>query len=898
MNEIDYEIEDDEEGEGGEEEATSRRHPKRGGRGRKRMVEKEAPVPASVQTPPKKVTDDKGKRGRGARGKGRKEDSEEDVVDVDGDVDDVIKSNGRKRDKKTPKKEENEEKPQELKIKIPRNVITPTPQKQSDAKRKGIQEEKDAMDIDVEGDGEEEDVRSGLRPRSNKRAKRDVAEEEKEEKPKGKEKKEEKANPASTVKKEDFSSLTPLKESSSQLNTPAKLTPASTVVSTNVTPAANVHSLPSTPYAIGKAGTPMPPSLAQQGVTSASPQLSSARPVIVTGPIPTAMPSMTPLRSIPRTMTPVNSRPNRGAMDRDGPATLSNISHFSSPLPNNTPTTSSTSTPAATGLPAAPTMAVAPGSKVEVTVSKSATPPFPLQCSWFKINEIHDIEKTGIPEFFCGRFPSKTPQVYKEYRDFMINTYLQNPQHYLTQTACRRNLAGDVGSILRVHQFLEHWGLINYHVSPDTGGFIPIPPPTAQFQQNPMQALYNLNKQEEKPVKQQPNLTLRHNLFGQTTLSSKSQVSRHSCSNCGKDCSTSRFYCQKLPADKKDLCSTCFAEGCYPDTVSSSDFLRADDVSASDQKNQHLDQWTDQETLLLLEGLELYNDNWAQVADHVGTKSKDQCLLHFLRLPIEDPYAEDQMSKIGKGGMYPLYESSYEDKLPFSESTNPVMAIVAFLSSAVSPVVAAAAAASAMKVITGKEEEYQSKEADKSDETMVDNKSESPNDLITKTEAISGTAVDVLSKQSLKAASAAAVAAAAVKAELLAKKEEREIRALVAKVVEFELTKLELKLKYVSEIENSLDRERVQVEKARQSLYQEKMQLTQTKLQRALPTQNKIAPSPATTPTLISPIVPVNVTNAPSVPLQTPRPVQPTQSASGINSLQSTQQTTVNSNNL
>jgi SWI/SNF related-matrix-associated actin-dependent regulator of chromatin subfamily C len=32
--------------------------------------------------------------------------------------------------------------------------------------------------------------------------------------------------------------------------------------------------------------------------------------------------------------------------------------------------------------------------------------------------------------------------------------------------------------------------------------------------------------------------------------------------------------------------------------------------------------WTDQETLLLLEGLELYNDNWKEISEHVGTKSQ------------------------------------------------------------------------------------------------------------------------------------------------------------------------------------------------------------------------------------------------------------------------------------
>ena len=46
--------------------------------------------------------------------------------------------------------------------------------------------------------------------------------------------------------------------------------------------------------------------------------------------------------------------------------------------------------------------------------------------------------------------------------------------------------------------------------------------------------------------------------------------------------------------------------------------------------------WTDQETLLLLEAMEIYNENWNEIAEHVGTKSKAQCILHFVRLPMED----------------------------------------------------------------------------------------------------------------------------------------------------------------------------------------------------------------------------------------------------------------------
>lgn len=88
----------------------------------------------------------------------------------------------------------------------------------------------------------------------------------------------------------------------------------------------------------------------------------------------------------------------------------------------------------------------------------------PSYSAWFDMHNIHKIEEKALPEFFNSRNRSKTPAVYKDYRDFMVNTYRLNPAEYLTVTACRRNLAGDVCAIMRVHSFLEQWGLINYQV--------------------------------------------------------------------------------------------------------------------------------------------------------------------------------------------------------------------------------------------------------------------------------------------------------------------------------------------------------------------------------------------------------------------------------------------------
>lgn len=87
------------------------------------------------------------------------------------------------------------------------------------------------------------------------------------------------------------------------------------------------------------------------------------------------------------------------------------------------------------------------------------------------------------------------------------------------------------------------------------------------------------------------------------------------------------------------LCTDCFHDGKFVAGHSSIDFIRVD--STRDYGELDGESWTDQETLLLLEAMEIYNENWNEIAEHVGTKSKAQCILHFLRLPMEDGKLEN-----------------------------------------------------------------------------------------------------------------------------------------------------------------------------------------------------------------------------------------------------------------
>ena len=170
-------------------------------------------------------------------------------------------------------------------------------------------------------------------------------------------------------------------------------------------------------------------------------------------------------------------------------------------------------------------------------------------------------------------------------------------------------------------------------------------------------------------------------------------------------------------------CVACFAAGNLPDGASSARFARVvsttrGDVADSDEcadadgddKNVFVDDegrtdadakdWTDQETLTLLEAIERYGEDWSSVASRVATKNAEQCVRRFARLPVEDAFVEAlaRNAKTDGGG-----DEELGVETPFAGAPNPVMALVAFLATCVGPGVAAAAAVHA-KLLADRDE--------------------------------------------------------------------------------------------------------------------------------------------------------------------------------------------------
>ncbi|XP_039759766.1 SWI/SNF complex subunit SMARCC2 isoform X2 [Pararge aegeria] len=474
----------------------------------------------------------------------------------------------------------------------------------------------------------------------------------------------------------------------------------------------------------------------------------------------------------------------------------------------------------------------------------------PSYSAWFDYNSIHTIEKRALPEFFNNKNKSKTPEIYLAYRNFMIDTYRLNPTEYLTSTASRRNLAGDVCAIMRVHGFLEQWGLVNYQVETESRPTAMGPPPTSHFHvlsDTPS----GLQPLQARPTQPRP---------VENAAVPKVEAGLPNGTEAG-------------PPIKPEP-PTVKAEPLIE--LGTTPGLKLDQYRGGARGRE----WTEQETLLLLEGLELHRDDWNRVAAHVGSRTHDECILHFLRLPIEDPYLNDTSAS---GVLGPL---AYQP-IPFSKVGNPVMSTVAFLASVVDPRIASKATRAAMDEFAAIKDEVpaammeahvkaagahgpaaalaatgiagtappptagppapgtpspapapeakkegevkaESMEVDGEGEVKVkdepaeaastEDAKESKDDATPPPEATA--AVDT----KLQSAAAASLAAAAVKAKHLAGVEERKIKSLVALLVETQMKKLEIKLRHFEELEATMEREREGLEYQRQQLIQERQQ--------------------------------------------------------------------------
>ncbi|KAL3513659.1 hypothetical protein ACH5RR_026376 [Cinchona calisaya] len=490
----------------------------------------------------------------------------------------------------------------------------------------------------------------------------------------------------------------------------------------------------------------------------------------------------------------------------------------------------------------------------------------PMHSDWFSPNTVHRLERQVVPHFFSGKSLDHTPEIYMECRNSIVAKYMENPERHLSLSDCRGLVASvSIDDVTRILRSLDHWGIINYcasthsrdvqkdgtYLCEDSNGDLCVPGAALKTIDSLVQ--FDKPKCRLKATDVYPELACQHHEDSDFDNAIREHLSETRCNSCSRP--TPTVYYQSQKEVDVLLCSDCFHDGKYVAGHSSLDFVKVNSLKG--YAGLDGESWTDQETLLLLEGMQLYNENWNEIAEHVGTKSKAQCILHFVRLPVDGTHlgnidvpsstnSSNLLNGDDCGGSHPdangnlagstLLDTDFERKFPFANCGNPVMALVAFLASAVGPRVAAACAHASLATLSKDDCSTSSRNVMQMDgsrmnmEGMLGKEGGSgggyANSSQQKEEKIRGQGpltnhdsdTSSLSAEKVRAAAKVGLAAAAMKAKLFADHEEREIQRLSANIINHQLKRLELKLKQFAEVETLLMRECEQMERTRQRI--------------------------------------------------------------------------------
>lgn len=273
----------------------------------------------------------------------------------------------------------------------------------------------------------------------------------------------------------------------------------------------------------------------------------------------------------------------------------------------------------------------------------------PLLASWFSWARIHSLEERAFASFFNGKSEDQTPNVYMEIRNAIMKKFHMDPQSWVEPNDLVGLSIGNSEARRQVMEFLDHWGLINFQPFPlldstMSAANVDEVAKTASL----IEKLYHFQEVQLCPRAGSetniseltlPSQLLPESPISENLLSPDGLAVEYHCNACSTDCSKKRYHCQ-TKADF-DLCSECYNDGKFGFGMVPADFILMENAEVPGSSGGN---WTDQETLLLLEALELYGEDWNEIADHVATKTKEQCILYFVQMPIEDSFLDGEDS--------------------------------------------------------------------------------------------------------------------------------------------------------------------------------------------------------------------------------------------------------------
>lgn len=350
------------------------------------------------------------------------------------------------------------------------------------------------------------------------------------------------------------------------------------------------------------------------------------------------------------------------------------------------------------------------------------------------------------------------------------------------------------------------------------------------------------------------------------------------CGNCKVKCD-SKYY--ESAKDNCVICRKCFEKGPYGESKTAEDFSLNE---CTDKNSDQGAQWTEAETLLLLESVLKHGDDWDLVAQSVHTKTKSECISRLIEMPFgelmlgshgkvsskgivnvtstaeemkptkDDPHETDIMEDACHDQIIHKENGEWngdaEDQSPLlkkrridsSHPDRPLMEQVALISDMVGPKVKAAAVGGAVSTLCNGnpllEQIFYSEDVVSADGLLsgnsnmeLDRPSRSVDLEIKDNVGPSGGDENAPEKDAIplplrmRAAVATALGTAAARARLIANQEEREMELLIASVIETQLKKLQSKVMHFEDLEHIMEKEHDELQELKVCVVAERMDI-------------------------------------------------------------------------
>lgn len=164
-----------------------------------------------------------------------------------------------------------------------------------------------------------------------------------------------------------------------------------------------------------------------------------------------------------------------------------------------------------------------------------------------------------MPSFFNGKSESRTREIYMEIRNWIMKKFHQDPNTRIELNHLSELTVGEPDVRQEVMEFLDYWGLINYHPFPnqepasmnvdvdankDGSGNI----------ESLVEKLFKFETvQSWTPIASGMNLTtptvssglLPEAVVADELVKSEGPSVEYHCNSCSADCSRKRYHCQK-----------------------------------------------------------------------------------------------------------------------------------------------------------------------------------------------------------------------------------------------------------------------------------------------------------------------------------------------------------------